>query len=185
MATTDLKLEQPGSLTKPGPIGRVVRLGFGLASLYYVYSLWGVRSDLIAGDDSVRSLLWNGILPGLFLVSYVVNIGYSRDWKKWPAAISAGLLLAAAGIGYVRAGVLETPLLASTILWWELYIFAHLGLCFVLSAVLATPGCEMRAFHHLFSIVTGRPTHEHHCPVGPLSAIDRWETHLTGRADDE
>jgi len=29
MATTDLKLEEPGSLPKPGPIGRFVRFAFG------------------------------------------------------------------------------------------------------------------------------------------------------------
>lgn len=185
MATTDLRLEQPGSLTKPGPIGRLVRLGLGLAALYYVYNLWGVRSDPIESDGAIRPLLWNGILPGLFLVSYVINIGYSRAWKKWPAVVSAGLLLGAAGIGYVRAGALETPLLANVLVWWEFYVFAHLGLCFLVSAALATPGCEMRAFHHLFSTLTGRPTKEHHCPVGPLGPIDRWESQIAGRTSDE
>jgi len=175
MATTDLKLEEPGSLARPGPIGRLVRLGFGVLSLYYVYGLWEVRHDLFTDSGSIRQLIWNGILPGLFLVSYVVNIGFSRAWKKWPAFISAGLLLAAGLIGFLQAGVLETSLLAQAILYWELYIFVHLGVSFVLSAVLGTPGCEMRSFHHLFSLMTGKPAAEHHCPVGPLSAIDRWE----------
>ena len=52
----------------------------------------------------------------------------------------------------------------------------NLGVSFVLSASLGTPGCEMRSFHHLFSLMTGKPAAEHHCPVGPLSAIDKWET---------
>lgn len=175
MATTDLKLEAPGSLAKPGPVGRLVRLGFGLLSLYYVYGLWDIRNDLFTEGGSIRLLIWNGILPGLFLVSYVVNIGFSRDWKKWPAIISAGLLVAAAGIGYMQAGVFETPLLARAVLYWELYIFTHLGVSFVLASLLGTPGCEMRSFHHLYALVTGKPAAEHHCPVGPLSSIDRWE----------
>jgi hypothetical protein len=175
MATTDLKLEDPGSLARPGPIGRLVRLGFGVLSLYYVYGLWDVRHDLFTAAGSIRPLILNGILPGLFLVSYVVNIGFSRAWKKWPAIISAGLILVAGLFGFLQSGILETSLLARTIQIWELYVFVHLGISFVLSSFLATPGCEMRSFHHLFSLVTGKPAAEHHCPVGPLSAIDRWE----------
>jgi len=38
-----------------------------------------------------------------------------------------------------------------------------------------TPGCEMRAFHHLYTKITGKPTNEHHCPVGPLHPVDQWE----------
>ena len=38
-----------------------------------------------------------------------------------------------------------------------------------------TPGCEMRAFHDLFSRLTGIQTKEHYCPVGPLHPIDQWE----------
>ena len=136
MATTDLKLEEPGSLPKPGPTGRFVRFAFGAMSIYYVVGLWSVRGDLMTGDGSIRALVWNGVVPALFLISYVVNIGFSRDWKKWPAFVSFILMLA---------------------------------------ALLATPGCEMRSIHHIYSVLTGRPTAEHHCPVGPLTAIDRWE----------
>ncbi len=175
MATTDLRLEQQGSIPKSGPLGRLVRSVFGIASLYYVFGLWSVRADLLSGGDSIRPLILNGILPGLFLVSYVVNIGFSRAWKKWPAYVSVALILTSAGFGYVQSGAFESLLLARTIWVFELYLFTHLGLSFLLSAILATPGCEMRSFHHLYSIVTGKPTDEHHCPVGPLSAIDRWE----------
>lgn len=175
MATTDLKLEECGTLPKPGPIGRLVRLGLGLLCLYYVYGLWVVRGDLITADGTIRPLLWNGILGGLFLVSYVINIGFSRAWEKWPAAVSAGLLIAVSGVEYFQTGSFEGPLLALTVHVWALYIFAHLGLAFVAAAVIGTPGCEMRAFHHLYSLVTGTPTKEHHCPVGPLQPIDNWE----------
>jgi len=171
MATTDLKLEECGSLSKPGPFGRLVRIGFGALCLYYVVALWGAGHDLITEAGTIRPLVWNGILPGLFLVNYVVNIGFSRAWRKWPAIISIVLLLTAA-IGYMQAGFLEIRLLAHVIQVWELYVFLHLGGAFVLASLIATPGCEMRAFHHLFSLVTRRPTKEHRCPVGPLTPID-------------
>ncbi len=81
MATTDLKLSAPGGIPKPGPIGRLLRLGLGALCLYYVFRLANVWGALLTTEGHIRPLLWNGILPGLFLVSYVVNIGFSRSWK--------------------------------------------------------------------------------------------------------
>ena len=181
MATTDLKLDEPGTLPRPGPVGRLTRLGFGLLCLYYVYGLLQVTDDLIGQDGRIRTVLWNGILIGLFLVSYVVNIGFSRAWKKWPAVVSAAALAIAAGVGYGLEGVVETNLLALCIWVWELYVFSHLGLAFVIAAVIGTPGCEMRALHDLYSRLTGIATKEHVCPVGPLRPIDQWEARLKNR----
>ncbi len=175
MATTDLKLDEPGSLRRPGPVGRLVRLGFGIMSLFYVHGLIQVADVLIDTDGHIVALVWNGVLPGLFLVSYVINIGFSRAWKKWPAVVSTAVLAIAAGVGYVTAATVETNLLAFGIWSWELTLFSHLGLAFILAAVIRTPGCEMRAFHDLYSRLTGVPTHEHVCPVGPLGPIDAWE----------
>lgn len=179
MASTDLKLLECGSLPKPGPIGRIVRLAFGVLCLFYVYGLWSVRLDLLTSDLRIRPLVWNGILPALLLISYVVNIGFSRAWKKWPAIIALGIMLGAGVFGYLQSGHLETMLLARTIWSIELYTFIHLGLSFVFATILATPGCEMRAAHHLYSKITGTPTKEHHCPVGPLNSIDKWELKRT------
>ncbi len=175
MATTDLKLDEPGSLPRPGPVGRLVRLGFGILCLWYVYGLIQVSGNLIAANESIRPVIWNGIIFGLFLVSYVVNIGFSRSWKKWPAVVSAAALAIIAGVGYALEGTIETNLLARSIWIWELYVFSHLGLAFIIAAAIGTPGCEMRAFHDLFSRLTGVPTKEHYCPVGPLHPIDQWE----------
>ncbi len=181
MATTDLKLDAPGTLTKPGLIGRCVRLGFGYFCLHYVYSLWLVRDTLLSAEGTIRPLLWSGIFIGLILVSYVVNIGYSRSWKKWPAVASVILLTGAAGINYVVYQSMEGYITAIVLYVWLLYIFAHLGLAFCLSAIIATPGCEMRAFHHLYSLITGIPTKEHHCPIGPLQSVDNWEANIRKR----
>lgn len=174
MATTDLTLGDPGSLPRPGPFGRLARLGLGALCAWYVIVLWLVRDHLMAGD-SPRPLIWNGVPIGLFLVSYIINIGYSRAWKKWPAFFSAAVLAIIAAYGFVTSGSLETGLLARVVWVWEFYLFLHLGAAFLIAAVIATPGCEMRAFHDLFSRVSGIGTKEHYCPVGPLHPIDRWE----------
>jgi hypothetical protein len=175
MATTDLKLDEPGSLPRPGPVGRLVRLAFGVMCAWYVHGLIDGASQLMDSSGHIRSFIWNGTAIGLFLVSYVINIGYSRSWKKWPAIVSAALFLIVAGIGYITSASFETELLARTIWVWEVYLFAHLGAAFLISVVIATPGCEMRAFHDLYSRITGIPTKEHYCPVGPLHPIDQWE----------
>lgn len=175
MSTTDLKLDEPGSLPKPGPIGRVVRTLLGSLCLWYVWGLLNVAESLVGNDGHIRSLVWNGVLPGLFLISYIVNIGFSRAWKKLPSIASAAAFLLIAGIGYLTQGGIETISLARTIWAWEIYAFTHLGISFLVAGLIATPGCEMRAMHDLYSRITGVPTKEHYCPVGPLPPIDQWE----------
>ena len=175
MATTDLKLDEPGSLPRPGPIGRLLRLVFGLICSWYVFRLVGVAGDLMSGGTHIRPIVWNGVFIGLFLISYVINIGYSRAWKKWPALISGVVFLTLAGIGYVAQGTIETDLLARAVWAWEIYLFSHLGGAFMIASAIGTPGCEMRAFHNLYTRITGIPTKEHYCPVGPLNPIDQWE----------
>jgi hypothetical protein len=181
MATTDLKLDDPGSLPRPGPIGQLARFGFGIVSLWQVVRLWNIRSDLVAGGADVI-VIWNGLVIGLFLISYVVNIGFSRSWKKRPLIISAAAFAAVASYGYLTTGYAVTNTLIRVIWAWEFYLFAHLGAAFVLSGVIRTPGCEMRAFHDLFSIITGIETKEHYCPVGPLHPIDQWEARMRKRS---
>ena len=180
MATTDLKLDEPGSLPKPGPVGRVVRLLFGLLCLWYVSELMDAAGSLTASNGHILLSVWNGILPGLFLISYVINIGFSRSWGKMPAIVSASVLAVAALASYLSLGTVETNLFARVTWIWELYLFGHLGLSFVLAAVIGTPGCEMRALHDLYSRITGNPTKEHYCPVGPLHPIDQWEARRSG-----
>jgi len=153
----------------------MARFGFGLLCLWYVYDLAQVWGDFWTTDGNIRPGIWNGILIGLFLVSYVVNIGYSRAWKKWPAIFSAMVFAAIAAFGYIAAGNIETEWLAQAIWLWEFYVFSHLGLAFLIAGVIGTPGCEMRAFHDLYSRITGNTTKEHYCPVGPLHSIDQWE----------
>lgn len=181
MATTDLKLEEPGSLPRPGPIGRLVRLAFGALCFSHVYWLIQINGSLLDADGHVRSLIWNGIVIGLFLVSYVINIGFSREWKKWPAIASACVFLLLAAYGYFTAGTAETEILARALWLWEFYVFSHLGSAFILAALIGTPGCEMRAFHDLYSRLTGNPTKEHFCPIGPLQPIDQWEARIRER----
>ena len=180
MATTDLRLDEPGTLPRPGPLGRLLRVTFGVLCLYYVWGLLQVSSNPSAPGIGVRPLVLNGAIAGLFLVSYVVNIGFSVQWKKWPAMISAVLLASIATYGYGTEGTAETAAFARALWGFELYVFSHLGLAFIVAGAIATPGCEMRAFHDLYSRISGVPTKEHVCPIGPLQPVDRWEARRRG-----
>ena len=146
--------------------------------LGYVYQLIQVSRFLITDTGRIQPVIWNGVPIGLFLISYVVNIGFSRAWKKWPAFISAAFLVLMAWVGYLTAETAETIFLARGLWVWEGYLFSHLGFAFLIAAVIGTPGCEMRAFHDLYSRLTGVPTKEHYCPVGPLHPLDQWEAGL-------
>ncbi len=152
-----------------------MRIAFGALSLSYVLGLVEVHGSLLTAAGNVRPVVWNGIVPGLLLISYVINIGFSRAWRKLPALASGALFLIVGGIGLLVVGTLETQGLALTMWTWEVYLFTHLGLAFIVAGLIGTPGCEMRAFHDLYSRATGKPTKEHYCPVGPLNSIDRWE----------
>jgi len=175
MATTDLRLDEPGSLPRPGPIGRFVRLAFGVMCAWYVQGLFDVSSQHLDAAGHLRPVVWGGTAAGLFLISYIIIIGYSRSWKKWPALASAALFLIIAALGFFTAGAFETHLLARTVWLWTVYLYGHLGAAFIISGLIATPGCEMRAFHDLYTRITGIPTKEHYCPIGPLHPIDQWE----------
>jgi hypothetical protein len=181
MASTDLKLDEPGSLQRPGPIGRIVRLAFGTLCLWHIAGLIQITGDLLDNDGHIKQVVWNGLLIGLFLVSYVVNIGFTRAWKKRPFFVSIGVFLLIGGVGYLTQRSFETNLLAQVIWGWELYVFSHLGLAFVVSSIIGSAGCEMRAFHELYSRITGVPTKEHFCPIGPLHSIDQWEARRNQR----
>ena len=174
-AKTTLDMQPPGALVRPGPIGRVVRFGLGLWALVYVAQLILFRQDFFIGDLRAAADFLAGVPVGLYLVSYVVDIGWGVNGKTWPLWGSLALLALAAAAGWLVDGTLMSPILGVTVFLWLLYVFEHLGLSFALAAILGTPGCEMRALPDLFARLRGRKAQEHYCPVGPLHALDQWE----------
>jgi hypothetical protein len=170
---TDFK--SAGTLSKPRPIGRLVRLAFGIGCAYFVFATLYFSGDLFASTSVPKHLgLWSGFAGGFFLMPHVVNIGFGTSWRRRPQ-IAVGVLVAAAlAVDLAMYGRVWAPPLAVVMIAWSVYVFTHLGISFLLSAVIATPGCEMRALPHLFGLVTGRAAQEHYCP-GPLDRIDAWE----------
>ncbi len=175
------RYDEAGTLRRPGPIGRAVRLIFGMVCGYAVVLLVTRGTGMITTRDLNEPAWWPLIALGLWLFPYVVNIGFGKTWKR-SHLLAALLALAAvlAILGRLTSQSFLGPPLGVFVYAWLLYTFGHLGISFLLAGVLATPGCEMRAIPHLWGLISGRPAKEHNCP-GILSPIDRWEAGLRSK----
>lgn len=170
-----LQLVQRGSLERPGPIGRMVRLALGIVCTYVLYDVIRYREDIIATPVSLLPNLTVMVLAAILIVNYVVNIGFGRSFGRWPSYVSIGVLLFFAVNAWLAFGTPDHPL-PGTVLWiWLVYFYSHLGASFVLAAIIATPGCEMRSIPELIGRVTGRAVEEHHCPASLITKVDAWE----------
>ena len=160
----------PGTLERPGPIGRLGRLAMGILMGWVAWQT-ALNSD-VADLSSVA--LWFWFLFALLLAPYVVNIGFGVKSGAWPRIVAIVLVTGGGLVDYVQGGTFMNGILWATMAVVMVYLFGHLGLSFLLSALLATPGCEMRAISHLVGIVRGKPSQEHYCP-GYIDGLDRWE----------
>ena len=172
--STELRLDEPGTLRRPGVIGRIVRL---LLAALCLFALQGVLRQgdafLVSTPTTLKQFVF-AIAVAFWLFPYVVNIGFSRGWRRRPQGAIVLVLLAAAAASWVFYDNILGPPVGLVMSVWLIYVFGHLGVSFALSSALATPGCEMRALPHLWTLVTGRATKEHYCPGG-LDRIDKWE----------
>ena len=170
-----LDLVDQGSLARPGPIGRLLRFALGIACLYGLWELINVAPYFVERPLALLPNLTLMILVVLCVFNYVVNIGFSKDWNKYPLIVSLSLILSVALIGYLLTGNPSSTILRALIVLWMGYFYTHLGVSFLLASILATPGCEMRAIPELFGRMTNKAMKEHHCPSSIISGIDSWE----------
>lgn len=171
-----LELVDKGTLTRPGLIGRLVRLALGVLCLYGFLELVIVAPHFIQRPIELLPNLVLMIFVVLCVFNYVVNIGFGKNWKSYPLYLSLILFCFVALVSFMLTGSPDSSLLGFLIIVWMGYFYLHLGISFILAAILATPGCEMRAIPELFGIVTKTEMKEHHCPSSIISGIDRWES---------
>ncbi len=105
----------------------------------------------------------------------MINIGFSISFKKWPMLVSALGFGSLALFDYVTAGDWTGAAFGTGFFIWSMYIFTLLGVCFLIAAIIGTPGCDMSALHDFFSKVSKVEVKEHLCPVGPIQPLDNWE----------
>lgn len=171
-----LELVDQGSLVRPGPIGRLVRLILGMFCLYGFWELVSVAPYVIERPFELLPNLALMILVVLCVFNYVVNIGFSKDWKSYPTLISLVILGIVGLLSFLSDDLVASTLFGLLLVLWMGYFYSHLGISFLLAAIMATPGCEMRAIPELFGKITKQNVKEHHCPSSIISGIDRWES---------
>jgi len=179
----ETQFDEPGTLSRPGIMGRIVRFLMGVLVLSAFYQEADVAFAFITGTRYMDAFppqspfFWISVLITFWVFPYVINIGWTKAWGRWPQLV-IGLLAGIAilwGIG--QFGNWWAPPLEVLLLAWMTYTFGHLGLSFLLASLIATPGCEMRAIPHLWTLLTGRKTKEHYCP-GFLDPVDNWESKM-------
>ncbi len=170
-----LEFVDPGTLLRPGPVGRVVRLGMGVFCLYALYHVTRNYESVVAAPISALPQL--AIMSGvcLCIINYVVNIGFSKSWGRWPAYASLGGFVILGAVAFSVDGSANSAILGLPFLAWLIYFYGHLGASFVIASLIATPGCEMRAIPELLGRMKGTPSEEHHCPAAFITKIDEWE----------
>lgn len=171
-----LELVDRGSLTQPGIVGRLVRLGLGVLCIYGLSELLTVYPDFIERPIELIPNLSLMILVVLCVFNYVVNIGFSKNWNNYPLIVALSVLVLVAGSGYLIDGNPSSRFLGVLLMLWLGYFYAHLGLSFILAALIATPGCEMRSIPDLIGKISKSTVKAHHCPSSIISGIDRWES---------
>lgn len=163
--------EEKGTIPPPGPLGRLVRLSVGFIIMKLIYD-WLVVIDS-SDYQNPFVLLW--IVFSIYLAPYVINIGFGINSGAGSRYVLVGVWALAGVIGSLVEGNPGSEFLWSIIEITQIYIYGHLGISFLLSAVLSTPGCEMRSIPHLLGKVSGKGAQEHYCP-GFIDKVDRWES---------
>ena len=170
-----LELVDAGSLIRPGPVGRLVRFVLGALCLYALWQVLLFAETTIAHPFSSLDNLALLIAAPLLIVNYVVNIGFSRSWGRRPLITSLIVLAVSAGIAFLTTGTFDSPVFGIPMILWLGYFYTHLGVSFVLSALIATPGCEMRSIPEILGRLRGKPSEQHHCPASLITKVDEWE----------
>lgn len=170
-----LALVDAGTLARPGPVGRLVRMALGAFCLYVLWELWRAAGTTTASPFSTLDNRLLLILAPLYIINYVVNIGFSKSWGRRPLFASLAVLVVSACAAFLVSGTFDSPIFGLPLNLWLAYFYGHLGISFGISALIATPGCEMRAIPELYGRMRGKPSEEHHCPASFITRIDEWE----------
>ncbi len=157
-------------IKKAGPLGRLIRLVLGLATLsLFVALVWPLRAALWSGEVPSHWSFYIALAFGLYATSLVARILANKAWGQKPLVVVLLGAAVAAAVGYLTRGTPLAPPLGVYVWSWLVAFTALLGRAHVLAAVLGTPGCEMRSYAHLWTLLRGGDTKTVDCPAG----IDR------------
>ena len=168
---------ESGSIEPPRIIGRIVRLLLGLVCLDLVRQIVDDIPGMIERGWPVNLIAICTVILGFYLIRPVMNLGFTLKNNYWGQIFVFISTVTILIIEWATGGPIFGKIFTAFLMIWMTYVFGHLGISFVLSAIIKTPGCEMRALPHFWTILTQRKTAEHHCP-GFIKNIDEWEKRI-------
>ncbi len=140
MAITDTV--KAGTLPRPGPIGRGVRLVIGLAVLSLLLNTlgnWEIFFEFRKGSELPDSLLI-GMVLSFFFFGEVFRRGFGLESARPGQIVLLALALLAAAFDLIAYGDWWGPAFGGLVLFLMVYMLGHLGVSFIVAAAFATPG---------------------------------------------
>ena len=130
---------EPGTTPRPLPIGRVLRLGFGIfLGFFFVWNLL-FYTDLTNSDFPVNTY-WISVFFAWWYFSDLVIVGFGRRWGRRPQVAVLPVLLALLVIDLVAYGqIWDLPLAWGVFLFTEV-VLGFFAISFFLAATFAVPG---------------------------------------------
>ncbi len=136
--------EEPGTFPRLGPIGRTVRVVFGVLILYFlVYSLlerWHGWVETREGWELPGGPWYVGVLLAAYLLPTTIDRLFTVNWG-WRSQLVWGALVVGLGaFDLVHYGSLWAAPLGGFLLLTIVFVFGVIGVSFLVQSVAATPG---------------------------------------------
>jgi len=168
------------NIYRPGVIGRILRLLTGLLQVRFVISVVPEFNYYMTYYFPRDFMYWIAVIIAFLVLNPVINIGFNLKSSRRPQIIFLFLVAVSVLFNLWQFGaILEAPL-NFLIFLMAIYVHIHLGMAHILSAILATPGCEMRAFSQIMTMITSKKTDFYVCP-GFWTPLDKWEATLKNK----
>ena len=169
----------PPSVVNPGVLGRTLRIVIGALQISFIYWILLNFNSFVYGQPSLVWLpYFIGILVAFRWLPDVVNLGISVRWGKQLRVGYFLILVGAAIFSLFLFGSVWGPPLGLLLFILGLYVHTHLGIAHLLAGIIATPGCEMRSYAHLATIILRKEPGEAAICPGMWTPFDRWESSI-------
>jgi hypothetical protein len=172
-AINDSHQPRPGS-AGPGPIGLLIRVVLGAASVYALVELV-TKWDIFRDRNLIESDFWFVTVFTLCLLAEVFNIGLRRGWGVWPIVVFLAGAAALGSAGYLAVGAFWTTALAAWVYAGDLLVFGALAVSFPVAIATRTSGCELNALPRLVARLRGAADEEtRRCLLG-VDLLDKYQ----------
>lgn len=149
----------------PGRIGRFIVGGFTIMVPFEIY-------------NHFSPLFWLLIAAlTLYLIRYSLNVGFKRNWKNLPRFGFLLVILIGTILDQIYFGTFFGAFTRSVLLVGIFWTWIHIGIAFLLSGLIGSPGCELVAYHVIYAKLRKRPYKDQPCPVpwSPIHFLDEFE----------